>query len=116
MLLGSTVVLRRKFDPEGCLQAIEDEKCDSLVVIPVMLQRIMQLPDEVLDNDLATIKCVAASGSALSGDLATKWMDAFGDHLYNIYGLTEVAYASIADPVDLGRRPTRPEARPTARW
>ncbi len=41
MLLGSTIVLRRKFDPEDCLKAIEDEQCDSLVVIPVMLQRIM---------------------------------------------------------------------------
>jgi acyl-CoA synthetase (AMP-forming)/AMP-acid ligase II len=106
MLLGSTVVLRRKFDPEGCLKTIEDEKCDSLVVIPVMLQRIMQLPEEVIEkHDLATIKCVAASGSALSGDLAIKWMDAFGDHLYNIYGSTEVAYASIADPVDLREAP-----------
>ena len=106
MLLGSTVVLRRKFDPEGCLQAVEDEKCDSLVVIPVMLQRIMQLPKETLDkHDLATVKCVAASGSALSGDLATKWMDNFGDTLYNIYGSTEVAYASIADPVDLREAP-----------
>jgi acyl-CoA synthetase (AMP-forming)/AMP-acid ligase II len=106
MLLGSTVVLRRKFDPERCLQTVEDEKCDSLVVIPVMLQRIMQLPKETLDkHDLTTVKCVAASGSALSGDLATKWMDAFGDHLYNIYGSTEVAYASIADPVDLREAP-----------
>jgi fatty-acyl-CoA synthase len=71
-----------------------------------MLQRIMQLPEETLEkHDLATIKCVAASGSALSGDLATKWMDSFGDHLYNIYGSTEVAYASIADPVDLREAP-----------
>ncbi|MGH3360996.1 MAG: AMP-binding protein [Nocardioides sp.] len=107
MLLGSTVVLRRKFDPEGCLQAIEDEKCDSVVVIPVMLQRIMRLEQDVLDKyDLDSVKCVAASGSALSGDLATEWMDAFGDHLYNIYGSTEVAYASIADPQDLREAPS----------
>jgi acyl-CoA synthetase (AMP-forming)/AMP-acid ligase II len=106
MLLGSTVVLRRKFDPEGCLQTVEDEKCDSLVVIPVMLQRIMRLEQEILDkHDLSTVKCVAASGSALSGDLATTWMDAFGDTLYNIYGSTEVAYASVADPVDLREAP-----------
>jgi fatty-acyl-CoA synthase len=106
MLLGSTIVLRRKFDPEGCLQTVEDEKCDSLVVIPVMLQRIMRLEQEILDkHDLSTIKCVAASGSALSGDLATTWMDAFGDTLYNIYGSTEVAYASVADPVDLREAP-----------
>jgi acyl-CoA synthetase (AMP-forming)/AMP-acid ligase II len=106
MLLGSTIVLRRKFDPEGCLQTVEDEKCDSLVVIPVMLQRIMRLEQEILDkHDLSTIKCVAASGSALSGDLATTWMDTFGDTLYNIYGSTEVAYASVADPVDLREAP-----------
>ncbi|MFL6002831.1 MAG: AMP-binding protein [Nocardioides sp.] len=106
MLLGSTIVLRRKFDPEGCLQTVEDEKCDSLVVIPVMLQRIMRLDQEILDkHELSTIKCVAASGSALSGDLATTWMDTFGDTLYNIYGSTEVAYASVADPVDLREAP-----------
>ena len=28
-------------------------------------------------------------------------MDRFGDNLYNIYGSTEVAYASIATPEDL---------------
>ncbi|MFA6297582.1 MAG: AMP-binding protein [Nocardioides sp.] len=107
MLLGSTVVLRRKFDPEGALEAVESERCDSLVVIPVMLQRIMALPQEKLDShDLSRIKVVAASGSSLPGDLALKWMDQFGDNLYNIYGSTEVAYASIATPADLREAPT----------
>ena len=44
MLLDSTVVLRRRFDPEACLTAVRDERCDSLVVIPVMLQRMLHLP------------------------------------------------------------------------
>ena len=102
MLLGSTIVLRRRFDPEDCLRVTQDERCDSLVVIPVMLQRMLALPDETLDRyDLSRVQVVASSGSALPGDLATEWMDRFGDHLYNIYGSTEVAYASIADPVDL---------------
>src|SRR6185369_3301787 len=43
MLLGSTVVLRRRFDSESCLATVEDERCDSLVMIPVMLQRILTL-------------------------------------------------------------------------
>jgi fatty-acyl-CoA synthase len=107
MLLGSTVVLRRRFDPEGCLQAVTDDRCDSLVVIPVMLQRIMALPAETRDRyRLPTLKVTAASGSALPGDLATEWMDAFGDNLYNIYGSTEVAYASVATPRDLRAAPT----------
>jgi fatty-acyl-CoA synthase len=33
-------------------------------------------------------------------------MDHFGDHLYNIYGSTEVAYASIATPTDLREAPS----------
>ncbi|MGZ5418353.1 MAG: AMP-binding protein [Nocardioides sp.] len=106
MLLGSTVVLHRKFDPETCLKTVAEEKCDSLVVIPVMLQRMLQLPKDKLDScDLSHVKIVAASGSALPGDLGTHWMDQFGDTLYNIYGSTEVAYATIASPRDLREAP-----------
>jgi acyl-CoA synthetase (AMP-forming)/AMP-acid ligase II len=107
MLLGSTVVLRRRFLPEPCLEAVSDERCDSLVVIPVMLQRILALPEDTLDrHSLPTLRVTAASGSALPGDLALDWMDHFGDNLYNIYGSTEVAYASIATPRDLRAAPT----------
>jgi fatty-acyl-CoA synthase len=106
MLMGSTLVLRRRFDPEGCLRAVTEHRCDSLVVIPVMLQRIMQLPAETLSRyDLSHVKVVAASGSALPGDLGTSWMDRFGDTLFNIYGSTEVAWATIAQPQDLRDAP-----------
>ena len=107
MLLGSTVVLHRKFDPEDALRTVEENRCESLVVIPVMLQRILALDEEVLGRySLPTLKVVAASGSALPGTLATSWMDHFGDNLYNIYGSTEVAYASIATPQDLREAPS----------
>ncbi|HEU4512415.1 MAG TPA: AMP-binding protein [Nocardioidaceae bacterium] len=106
MLLGSTMVLRRRFDPEGALEALTEHECDSFVVIPVMLQRILQLPEETLRSyDLSRVKVVAASGSALPGDLGTDWMDRFGDTLYNIYGSTEVAWATIATPQDLRDAP-----------
>lgn len=107
MLLGSTVVLKRRFDPEESLRLTRDEDCDSLVVIPVMLQRILGLDEDVLASyDLPRLKVVASSGSALPGDLALAWMDHFGDNLYNIYGSTEVAYASIATPTDLREAPS----------
>ena len=48
---------------------------------------------------------IAASGSALPGPLATRVMDAFGDVLYNLYGSTEVAWASIATPRGSARCP-----------
>ncbi|RYB89996.1 acyl-CoA synthetase [Nocardioides oleivorans] len=107
MLLGSTVVLRRSFDPLTALRTAQAERCQSMVVIPVMLQRMLQLPPEQLDGiDLGRVQVVASSGSALPATLAEAWMDRFGENLYNIYGSTEVAYASIATPEDLRADPT----------
>ncbi|MEQ4498788.1 MULTISPECIES: AMP-binding protein [Nocardioides] len=107
MLLGSTLVLTRRFDPEASLELLAAEECDSFVVIPVMLQRILALPEEVLErHDLTRLEVVASSGSALPGDLAVTWMDRFGDNLYSTYGSTEVAYASIAGPRDLRAAPS----------
>jgi acyl-CoA synthetase (AMP-forming)/AMP-acid ligase II len=71
-----------------------------------MMQRIMELPPEVRSKyDTSSLKVVAASGSALPGDLANEWMDQFGDTLYNLYGSTEVAWASIATPADMRAAP-----------
>ena len=106
MLLGTTYVLRRKFDPEECLAEVSRHQCDSLVVVPVMMSRILELPEETLSKyDISCLDVVAASGSALTGDLANKWMDQFGDNLFNLYGSTEVAWASIATPEDLRAAP-----------
>jgi acyl-CoA synthetase (AMP-forming)/AMP-acid ligase II len=106
MGLGSTLVLRRKFDPEDTLSATAQHECTALVVVPVMLQRILELAPETIDiYDLSALRVIAASGSALPGDLAVKVMDRFGDVLYNLYGSTEVAWATIATPEDLRTAP-----------
>ena len=55
--------------------------------------------------DLPSLRVTAVSGSALPGELAIRWMDAFGDNLYNLYGSTEVAWASIATPEDMRAAP-----------
>jgi fatty-acyl-CoA synthase len=104
--LGSSVIVRRKFDPEETLKAIERNGATALAVVPVMLQRILALPEETLARyTLPTLRVVAVSGSALPGDLAIRWMDTFGDNVYNLYGSTEVAYATIAGPEDLRAAP-----------
>ena len=106
LALSSTLVLRRKFDPEETLSATAMHECTTLVVVPVMLQRILELGPEVIGKyDLDHLRVIAASGSALPGELATKVMDAFGDVLYNLYGSTEVAWATIATPKDLRAAP-----------
>ena len=106
LALGSTYVLRRRFDPEETLRATQESGATALVVVPVMMQRILELPPETLSRyKLPNLRVTAASGSALPGELAIRWMDTFGDNLYNLYGSTEVAWATIATPEDLRAAP-----------
>jgi fatty-acyl-CoA synthase len=106
MALTSTIVLRRKFDPEETLSAVAQHRCTTLAVVPVMLQRILDLGKETIAKyDLSSLRVIAVSGSALPGELSTEVMDAFGDVLYNLYGSTEVAWATIATPQDMRAAP-----------
>ncbi|MEX2554647.1 MAG: AMP-binding protein [Actinomycetota bacterium] len=105
-LLATTVVLRRRFDPERTLSTIGEHEVHSAPMVPVMLQRIMELPEPVRRRyDVSSLRAVPLSGSAIPGDLAVRFMDDFGDVVYNLYGSTEVGYASIATPEDLREAP-----------
>jgi acyl-CoA synthetase (AMP-forming)/AMP-acid ligase II len=104
--LASTLVLRRKFDPEETLRAVAQHRATALALVPVMLQRILDLgPETIARYDLHSLRVIALSGSALPGELATRAMETFGDVLYNLYGSTEVAWATIATPEDLRAAP-----------
>jgi acyl-CoA synthetase (AMP-forming)/AMP-acid ligase II len=104
--LSSTLVLRRKFDAEDTLRAVAQHRATTLALVPVMLQRILDLgPETISRYDLSALKIISLSGSALPGEMATRAMDVFGDVLYNLYGSTEVAWATIATPEDLRAAP-----------
>jgi fatty-acyl-CoA synthase len=104
--LSSSLVLQRRFDPEATLAAIATWRPSALVVVPVMLTRLLELGPEVIGRyDTSSLRVIAVSGSALPGDLALHVMDTFGDVLYNLYGSTEVAWATIASPSQLRAAP-----------
>ena len=104
--LASTLVLRRRFDPEETLSAVAQHRATALVLVPVMLQRIMELDERTIARyDTHCLRVIALSGSALPGELAIPAMNTFGDVLYNLYGSTEVAWATIATPEDLRAAP-----------
>lgn len=104
--LSSTIVLHRQFDPERTLAGIEEHGASALIAIPIMLRRILELPKQTRERyDTSSLRVVAVSGSALPSELANQFMDEYGDILYNLYGSTEVAAATIANPQDLRAAP-----------
>lgn len=106
LALGQTVVMHRKFDPENTIRLVARHRCDVLVVVPTMLQRIIDLgPDVLAKYDTSSLKIIFAAGSAISPDLSKRTAEAFGEVLHNLYGSTEVAVATVATPADLAQAP-----------
>jgi fatty-acyl-CoA synthase len=106
LLLSSTLVLRRRFEPEDLLESIEESQATALIVVPVIMQRLLEIAEGKRTlYDTSSLQVVAVSGAALAGELSARFMDAFGDVVYNLYGSTEVAYATVASPQDLREAP-----------
>ncbi|MGZ4245333.1 MAG: AMP-binding protein [Solirubrobacteraceae bacterium] len=103
--LSSTIVLRRRFEPVDAAGALSEHRADALVVVPVMLQRMLEASAVQRRHDTSSLRVIAVSGSALPGPLANRVMDAYGETLYNLYGSTEVAWATVAGPDDLRAAP-----------
>lgn len=97
-----TVVTRRRFDPEATLALVDDHRATGLSVVPVMLERIMDLPTETLDRySLRSLRFVSASGSRMRPQSVIAFMDRFGDLVHNSYNATEAGQISVAGPADL---------------
>jgi fatty-acyl-CoA synthase len=104
--LACTVVTRRKFDPEATLELIDRHRATGLCVVPVMFDRIMELPEEVRNKySVRSLRFAAASGSRMRPDVVIKFMDQFGDVIYNNYNATEAGMIATATPQDLRAAP-----------
>lgn len=102
MALGKTVVLRpQKFDAEATVRELARHRADALVVVPTMLSRILDLGEKLSEYDLSSLQIISCGGSALSPNLCRRTEEVFGPVLYNLYGSTEVAQATVATPRDL---------------
>jgi fatty-acyl-CoA synthase len=104
--LACTVITRCKFDPEATLELIDRHRATGLCVVPVMFDRIMELPDEVRNKYSGrSLRFAAASGSRMRPDVVIKFMDQFGDVIYNNYNATEAGMIATATPQDLRAAP-----------
>ncbi|MGA8987626.1 AMP-binding protein [Aeromicrobium sp.] len=101
-----TYVLRRKFSADQVLHDIAEHRAKVLVVVPLMMQRLVDADPALVERtDVSSLDITASSGSALAGDLANHFMDLFTDSVYNFYGATETGWVTIASPQDLREAP-----------
>ncbi|MFE3188848.1 acyl-CoA synthetase [Nocardia sp. NPDC059240] len=103
---GSTLVIRRRFDPQAAIDSMAEHQATTVIVVPVMLNRMIDLGGRALTgHDLSALRIIFVAGSQLGAQLCREVTAAFGPVVYNLYGSTEVAYATIATPADLADEP-----------
>lgn len=105
LMLGSTLVLHRRFDAPRALRDLERLNCSTFIAVPTMIRRVLALGDAVRDADLTALQIVASGGARLDPALVAQVRADLGEVLHNLYGSTEAAYISIATPEDLAIAP-----------
>jgi fatty-acyl-CoA synthase len=89
--LASTLVLAWRFDPEETLRAVERHAVGALVLLPEMLERLMELPETAVARYRThSLRVIAIRDPALPSELAIPAMERFGDVLYSLHGPTVV--------------------------
>lgn len=104
--MACTVVTQRTFDPEATLALVDRHQATGLCAAPLMFDQIMDLPDDVRHQYSGkSLRFAACAGSRMRPDVVTRFMDEFGDIIYNNYVSTEAGMIATATPADLRAAP-----------
>lgn len=88
---GCTVVTMDRFDAEGSLELIAREKINWAIMVPTMMHRVWQLPEDARTaRDLSSWEMVVHTAAPMAAWLKQEWIRQFGpDHIWEVYGATE---------------------------
>ncbi len=105
-MVGSTVVVMRKFDAEDALRHIERHRCTTTFMAPTLLKRIVDLPPEVRARyDVSSMRSIVVAAAPCPMRVKEEILAMFGPVLYEFYGSTELGVNTVLRPEDVLRKP-----------
>ncbi|ALC10600.1 acyl-CoA synthetase [Sphingopyxis sp. 113P3] len=88
--LGGTVVLMKKFDPEGALAAIQHYRCNAAQFVPTHFVRMLKLPEAVrAQYDVSTMKSAIHAAAPCPIPVKQAMIDWWGPVLLEYYAGSE---------------------------
>jgi acyl-CoA synthetase (AMP-forming)/AMP-acid ligase II len=106
ILLGGTVVVMPRFDAERALDLIEGRRCTTTFMAPVLLQRIMDLPESVrAGRDPSSMRALILGAAPCPYTLKERAVPYFKDAVYEFYGATETGVNLVLAPDQQLARP-----------
>jgi fatty-acyl-CoA synthase/long-chain acyl-CoA synthetase len=106
-VLGQSVVVQRKFDPEDWLRLVESYGVSSTFSAPTPIRMVCSLPDEVKAKyDTSSMRRMIANAAPWSFALKQMYVRDFPpESLWEVYGSTELGVDTILEPADQLRKP-----------
>ncbi|HXJ79107.1 MAG TPA: AMP-binding protein [Candidatus Methylomirabilis sp.] len=105
-IVGATVVIMPKFDPERALGEIDRRRCSSTFMAPTLLKRITDLPVSVRGRyDVTSMRTIIMAAAPCPMSVKEAVVAYFGPALYEFYGSSELGVNTILKPVDVLRKP-----------
>src|SRR5664279_141552 len=104
--LGGALVLMPRFDPLGFLRLVQDEKIDTLFMVPTMFVRLMKLPEAVRRKyDTSSLRHVVHAAAPCPADVKRAMIEWWGPVISEYYGSTESSALTFANSDDALKKP-----------
>ena len=105
-VLGGTVVVMRRFDPEHALHLIQQHRVTSTFMAPALVQRIVDLPEAVRARyDVSSMRSLVVAAAPCPMRVKEEALAYFGPCFYEFYGSTELGINTVLRPEDVLRKP-----------
>jgi long-chain acyl-CoA synthetase len=106
LLLGATLFLESRFDPERVLSRIEKEKITRAYLVPTMFSRMLKLPEAVRRRyDLSSIEFVITMGSPCAPEVKRAMIEWWGPVIHESYAASELGLVTFICAADALRKP-----------
>jgi len=106
MALGATFVFMDKFDAKETLACIQRFKVNGMYMPPILLKRLLQVPEETRASfDCKSVKTIMSSGAACPSSVKHGIVETFGPVLHELYGASEVGGVAVMGPEHMLQKP-----------
>ncbi|MBC8069106.1 MAG: AMP-binding protein [Deltaproteobacteria bacterium] len=105
--LGASIYLQARFEPEDALRRLSEDGIHNVFMVPTMIQRVLELPEDLHARWPTTELRVMISGAApFNTALRERAIARFGARkIFDFYGATELGWVTLVDGQEMLARP-----------
>lgn len=104
--LGGALLLMPRFDAEDFLALVEEQRVDTVFMVPTMFIRLMKLPEKARRKyDVSSLRHIIHAAAPCPADIKRAMIEWWGPVIYEFYGSTESGAVTFANSEDALKKP-----------